>query len=403
MTSTATPQTRHHASETTSAPLSALQPRSRPLRATALDMRALTGIRIALAMWLVIHHTARWLLLDSGIDPDSFAVLRQGRTATCGFFILSGIVLTCRYHDRFSAQTPLRDVARFLRVRWSAVWPLGAVGALIAVPYELMEQRLGAAEFVAGLAINVALLQSWFPVGGGLHGMTLRFNGPTWTLSTLIALYAAFPFIMWMLSSITSRRGLVLLGLLPWCSVTVTAALLAGEPFATWMMHVSPFIRIADFLVGIAIGAWVVRYGAPSVRRASALQVGALILTAALIIVEATMPIALELKFGALSIIPMSVLMLSLTRSDGPLGALFSSGMLVSAGTLAFAVSMVHSPILGMGWHLGLVRPDRPWGVGIVLGVSLLVAYAVHRWIEVPMRSRLRGSVVSMRDTARAR
>lgn len=394
MTPTATP------TRTRAMPAAPTLPgRAAPAPQRRVDLSALHGLRIVLTMWLVVHHATRWLLRDSGIDPDTVALLRQGQGATTGFFVLSGVVLTWRWWERLSNEPTIPRAADFLRRRWAAVWPLGAVGALFAVPYEIVEHRLAPGEFVVGFVANLALVQSWLPVGGGIHGMSLRFDGPTWTLSTLLALYAAFPAIVWLVDRrVRTRRGLVILGTLPWIAIVATAFAMRGEPNAVWMLHVSPLTRIADFLAGVTIGTWLIRYGAPTRRLAICAQVAGVALVAGAIWLAVAADLAREVRFGALFIPPFAVLVYGLTVRAGVVGPLLATRPLQYAGKRAFALAMLHTPLLGLGWHAGLVSLDRPVGTALVLGTSIALALVVHRWIETPARSRLRSPRPALAD-----
>jgi len=391
MTPVATPtQLRHHA------PRPALPAAHGPVQAPPkrpVDLSALHGLRIVLTLWLVVHHTTRWLLRDTGIDPDTVTLLRQGPGATTGFFILSGVVLTWRWSERLAANPTIPQAADFLRRRWAAIWPLGAIAALIAVPYELVEDRLAPGEFVVGLVANMALVQSWLPVGGGIHGMSLRFNGPTWTLSTLLALYAAFPAIVWAIEArVRTKGGVVALAVVPWLLVVGTAVAMRGEANGVWLMHVSPVTRIADFLAGVAIGTWLVRYGAPARRGAIAGQLVGLVLIAFAVWSAVPWHLGREVRFGALFIPPFALLIACLTVRGGPVGGILGTRAAQVAGKRAFAIAMLHTPLLGLGWHAGLVRLDRPAGTALVLGSSVGMAMLVHRYVEMPARSRLRVS-----------
>ena len=382
--------TGHDAGPATPSAASVDTRRDAPAARRSYDLTALHGLRILLTTWLVVHHLVRWLLRDTGIDPDTVALLRQGQGATTGFFILSGVVLTTSWAARFRADPSLALAGTFLRRRWAAVWPLGAIGALVAVPYELVEDRLATGEFIVGLVANLALVQSWFPVGGGIHGMTLRFDGPTWTLSTLLVLYAMFPAIVLLVDRIRTKAGLVLLALVPWLLTYGTAWALVDEPKAVWMLHVHPMVRLADFLVGIAIGTWLIRHGAPRVGTARALQVVGLAGLVATVWCCAAFDLPREVRFGAMFIPAFAVLVSGLTVHAGVIGAVLRTRPLQYAGKRAFAVAMLHTPIMGLAWHAGILRLDQPLGIAAVLATSALLAATVHRWIEMPLRTKLR-------------
>lgn len=353
---------------------------------------ALTGVRVVLAAWIVAHHLIRWLCEGTPLTVGQFGILRQGQAATSGFFVLGGIGLYWAYGERLVHDATLASWGRYLRRRWAAVWPVGVLGALLAVPFELGADIVEGAEFVGMFVMNALLLQAWLPIGGGPHGVSLRFDGPTWTLSMLLFWYATFPVVAVLVHRrLRTRLGLLALGVLPWLAVVAMAVAFADEALGFWFLHVHPFARGADLLAGVAIGAWIVRHGRPSAAAGWLLQPLAVAAVVGSAIAGSRTDLPGAWLFGAWYIPCMALLAIALTAEGGPLVRLFAWRALERPGRVAFAMLMLHVPFISLGWQHGLVHPDRPVAVALLLVGCLAISWIVHLRIERPLVRRLAG------------
>lgn len=348
-------------------------------------IEALTGIRAIFVVWLVAHHLIRRLSMGSDLVADDYGILRQGMAATTGFLVLAGILLAWSWGVRLGTEPGIEPSLRFIRRRWVMVWPLAALGVVLSIPFEMREGLMGAREFVAGLALNLGMLQAWIPVGGEEHGVSLRFNAPTWTISVLVACYAAFPLVaIWVHRGLRTTRALITAAVAAWIAVVVLTIGYAWEPHGQWLVHVHPMVRGVDVLVGVLLGTMVVRRGRPGRQAGWLLQVAGI--AAVLAAAGFAAWLGSPWKFyGALYIPPLALLCVSLTAHDGPMTRLCAAAPMVWAGRRAYALAMVHVPVLGIAWQSGLVDPARPWSTALALLACCVVAEAAHRWVEVPV------------------
>ena len=89
------------------------------------EIKALTGLRIVAALWVVLFHFRP--LLHQASPPLSEAlapVLDCGAQGVDLFFILSGFVLTWNYLDRMGPTWSFRETLHFLWLRLARVWPV---------------------------------------------------------------------------------------------------------------------------------------------------------------------------------------------------------------------------------------------------------------------------------------
>lgn len=346
-----------------------------------------------LAAWIICHHLIRWLARGNELVASDFGVLRQGQAATSGFFVLGGLGLYWAYGEKLAVRATLESWGSYLRRRWAAVAPLGLLGAMIAIPYEIEANIMNGRELVGAFVANALLLQAWIPTGGGEHGVSLRFDGPTWTLSALLLAYAVFPVAaLFIHRRIGTRLGLLAFAFIPYALVVGATFAFHGQPGAVYLLHVHPVVRLMDVLVGVAIGAWLVRYGRPGRRAGWALQVAAVVAVVGSAWLAVRTDLGRETYFGAWYVPCMALLAIALSAEGGPLVRLFAWKPLERPGRVAFAMLMLHVPFISWGWYHGLVSPDRPWVVAALLATCLAISWVVHLKVERPLVRRIAGS-----------
>src|SRR3712207_3565819 len=107
------------------------------------EIRALTGLRLVAALWVVAHHY--WLLAPDrpwlhDLEPAR-PLLQTGWLGVDLFFVLSGFVLTHTYVAVLGRRPGLRPAASFYWARLSRIWPTWLV-VLAAVTAGRSVERL---------------------------------------------------------------------------------------------------------------------------------------------------------------------------------------------------------------------------------------------------------------------
>lgn len=108
------------------------------------EIKALTGLRIVAAVWVVLFHF-RPILYEAAPDfTETFApVLDCGAQGVDLFFILSGFVLTWNYLDRMGPGWSTRATLHFLWLRLSRVWPVYLVTLHLAALWVIFTLNVG--------------------------------------------------------------------------------------------------------------------------------------------------------------------------------------------------------------------------------------------------------------------
>jgi peptidoglycan/LPS O-acetylase OafA/YrhL len=187
----------------------------------------LTGMRIVLAMWVVVFHQ---IPSDSllgqymgHLPRPLFSLAATGYVAVGVFFVLSGFILALNYPvpDRWGRSQNIRfGIARLARV-----YPVYLLGILLVIPVKHLIHH-PVTEGIRGL-LQISLLQSWWPEAA------LTWNKPGWSLSNEAFFYLSFPaagVLLWRISRL--RTLLLTIGLLWLSAMTVPALALLGHVHA---------------------------------------------------------------------------------------------------------------------------------------------------------------------------
>ena len=213
-----------------------------------LHLRSLTGLRFVAAFTVFFSHIQHVTFPESRNLP-------VGGPAVSFFFVLSGFILTYVYHNRLT----WRGVPRFFATRIARLWPLHLVCLGIALLFlaspPATDPSQGNSWF--SLGAQTLMLQSWLPI----HNWYMDFNSVSWSISTEMFFYFAFPVLL----LAGSRRyfgwkvGLSLA--LAFACLFATRYLLNSDAQPAWFTGngigvAFPLTRLFEFVVGMATCLW---------------------------------------------------------------------------------------------------------------------------------------------------
>jgi peptidoglycan/LPS O-acetylase OafA/YrhL len=339
------------------------------------ESRALTGLRGAAAMLVMLHHFYLKLALHEHL-PFLQHLLRRGYLGVDLFFVLSGFVLSMVYGSWFARPdraTP-EDYLRFLVRRVARLWPLYAAVLVVLIGLEVGDAAAGVSPRL--LAGNLLMVQAW--------GWSREINPPAWSISTEFMVYLAFPLLAWV--GLARRWGMAL------CLLGAALALAACLRFAPPLgpgrrglldlyMNYSllpPLRCLAGFLIGMATWRAI---QSDAVRRVASLPW----------LAPAAIAGAVAFLLGRVNDLAVLALMPAIVAGlhvgDGPVQRAFGTGALHGLGVLSYAVYLVHVTMLeAFPFRLG----PLPVMLLAYCAAVLAVAWAAHRLVEVPGRTALR-------------
>lgn len=368
------------------------------------EIKALTGLRLFAAVWVVLFHFRP--LLGQALPDTSIAlapVLNSGAQGVDLFFILSGFVLAWNYLDRMGPSWSTRDTLHFLWMRLARVWPVYLVTLHLAALWIVFTLNVGhvPAENADTLTATsyirqLFLVQLWFqPYFDGSS-----WDGPAWSISAEWLAYLAFGFlavVIFRLARATRARSLLLLAFAT--TVPPVMFLLASGQFYTpwsWLPRI-----LLQFTAG-AIACAAVRRLDPSDRTRTLAGVGALVVVAMIIGTLYWLdahPIPGVIDSGGVVDLLFVPLVVMLAIGAGTLPRLLSHRVLMYGGQISFSLYMVHE-LVHTGWSwaaqqfvLTLDGPAGRWWLTAIFAFTLACSALLYHVVEEPARHWMRRMV----------
>jgi len=378
------------------------------------DIKALTGLRIVAAVWVVLFHF-RPLLRDAapGFRDALSPVLNCGAQGVDLFFILSGFVLTWNYLDRMGWSWSTRSTLHFLWLRLARVWPVYLVTLHLAALWVIFTLHVGhvpsqdIGRFTAiSYVRQVLLVQLWFQP----FFDDSSWDGPAWSISAEWLAYLLFGLlvlVIFRMARTTRARNLM------WLAVTaslppVVSLLLTGQFYTPWSWL--PRI-VMQFTAGALVAAAVSRLQPTDRGRRAAGYVSALLLAAVvgLLYLFDAHPLHGVTDTSGLVDVLFIPFVMTLAIGTGSLPALLSTRLMVYGGQISFCVYMVHE-LVHTAWlwtaeqfQLTLHATVGKLIVGGLLMIIIVASMVLFHIVEEPARRWMRGMVGVSGQNADAR
>lgn len=369
------------------------------------EIKALSGLRIVAAVWVVLFHFRP--LLHEASPPLSEAlapILDCGAQGVDLFFILSGFVLTWNYLERMGPAWSARATLHFLWLRLARVWPVYLVTMHLAVAWIIFTLNVG--DFPSPGAATLTgpnylrqlfLVQLWVVP----FFDNSSWDGPAWSISAEWLAYLLFGLLVIVLFRVArASRARALL----WLAFAATLPPLlflaaTGEFYTPWSWL--PRI-VLQFTAGALACAAVRKLNLTDRGRALAgvLSVVLLGLIVGLVYWFDAHPIpTIRDDFGLVDIFFMP-LVVALSVGTGTLPALLSTRVLVYGGKVSFSLYMVHELVhQSWNWAAAQYRIDMSpsWGTKFVVLALLAGSFAgavlLFHYVEEPARHWMRRMV----------
>jgi len=220
-------------------------------------LEQLDGFRFLVAFWLIIAHN-----FDPAVSPvgglyERFCMRRY--VAVSFFIVLSGFVSHYAYGNRdLSSRETLR---KFYIGRVGSILACYFVTMILATALRIAAGHYSTSYCIQGLILSLFLLQTWIP------RYAYFGNTPAWTMSTLVAHWAAYPFLQPRLKLLSDRRLVISTIVLPFVALIPPVVFLwagsSDDLSATrrqwYALYTHPVFRFADFAYGSLLAELFVR------------------------------------------------------------------------------------------------------------------------------------------------
>jgi peptidoglycan/LPS O-acetylase OafA/YrhL len=351
----------------------------------------LTSLRFFAAIVVVAFHYSPDRL---SLLPGFFhSWLETGYEAVTFFFILSGFILAYVYADADLARRG--SLRAFFAARVGRLSPAYYVALLIALPFYLAEARSEGDLPLGELALHIALvltaLQAWWP------DAAVVWNPPAWSMSVEWFFYLVFPL------ALAIGRRLPSTLLLP-ASLILVAAVAAfrlwelGPPAdddpEEWanLAAFFPLLHLPQFLFGMALGRIYCLGPKPSAQLAAGMFAAGMIGLMALFLDLDDLPG--HVRSNAVLVIFFGLLIYGASTGGHFAYRALSPAPLVFLGNASYSIYALHEPIK-MWWETyapGIFGASRSTWIDFPLytGLVILLAALCYRYVETPLRRRIR-------------
>lgn len=208
---------------------------------------SLTSLRFFAAFAILLHHSRDLVLPGDFLEGVPLAL------GVSFFFVLSGFILAYVYSGRMESV----GVYGFYTSRISRIWPVHILTMVVVVVlYPPSGLTQGAQHGWLVTLLNVFLLQSIVP----MPAYYFSFNGVSWSISSELFFYAAFPFL---LKGLSGNWHFKLLGLLLLGGLSVYLFDCYGSGYYSsgrltefsghGISYISPLCRIQEFFIGVLL------------------------------------------------------------------------------------------------------------------------------------------------------
>jgi peptidoglycan/LPS O-acetylase OafA/YrhL len=372
------------------------------------EIKALTGLRILAAVWVVLFHFRPML---SDISPDFrenlAPVLNCGAQGVDLFFILSGFVLTWNYLDRMGRSWSTRETLHFLWLRLARVWPVYLVTMHLAALLVILSLHVGHTPLPEASSLTaisyvrqVLLIQLWFePFFDGTS-----WDGPAWSISAEWLAYLLFgllALVIFRMKLATRARTLMWLAVV--ASLPPVVMLLASGHFYTpwsWLPRI-----VTQFAAGALACAAVRRLRLSDRGRHIAGYLSLLLLAAVVGVLYwfNAHPISGVVENDSSGVVDALFvpLVITLAVGLGSLPRLLSTRVMVYGGQISFCLYMVHELVhTSWGWavdnfNLTPWESDSPWKWNVLglFAIALALSSLLYHVVEEPARRWMRRMV----------
>jgi peptidoglycan/LPS O-acetylase OafA/YrhL len=380
------------------------------VRRSRSEIRALTGLRIVAAMWVVLFHFEGQLIPYVEQVPGAHAVLGAGWIGVELFFVLSGFVIARSYLDECGRRWSTAGAARFVANRFARVWPAWMAVTVVACAWLVVCPRLGLnPNIVSGhpplelttLLRQVTMTQMW----GESSLIDVSYVAPGWSISAEWLAYLAFPLLALAMRSFLRAPAAVNLVL---ASAAMSPLAVTSFLHGTDDIEMNWVLRIAcSFVAGILASCAVadLEDTERGKRWGQRLTAAGLVATV-VVLLWANWRHGQDLaaggevgKYAAVAVLCWPVLIAGLALTDGGPARFLSRDAMVYGGRISYCLYLVHWVVRDVGMSVlgqdpvapgrGAYTPGGALVVPVLIVVCLVLAAGLYHGVEEPARRRL--------------
>lgn len=342
--------------------------------ATKTKLEALTGVRFAAALLVVLFHFGS--NLTAQLPPFLSSIVQHGYVAVSFFFVLSGFVLIYSYVKPDGTSRAFNG--SFWWARFARIYPLYLVALLLAVPPYLAKGEFESwSEAAVSIVSSVFMVQAWHPA------IADQVNGPGWSLSAEAFFYLTFPFLLPVVTRLHPAWIYPVILLLGVLAVIPVALMNASGQYPYQLMAMNPALHLPQFIIGM-LGGWLFLQGGLAFQRlVKLLWIPALVIV---LMVLGVMKMPYSVLNNGLLAVPFVVLLAALAGASKL--NYRTPKQLVLLGEASYALYILQLPVAS--WFKFVTRSGAGQfslaQLAVYLFVLIGLSIASFLYFEVPMR-----------------
>jgi peptidoglycan/LPS O-acetylase OafA/YrhL len=386
---------------------------------------ALTGLRYVAALSVFLTHTGS-VIPSEVVQKYTHPLYALGMPL---FFVLSGFLMAYNYSASFGASYR-KTLKTFYVARLARLYPVYLVCLLLYFSFvgnffHDLRDRTG--DTVKSLAYVGTMTQSWvhIPVFTDTHAprtVAVSYMGPAWSVSVELFFYALFPFVILPLARFVTGPGRLFVG----CGVVFAGYLGLDAYLASqtppdlggfwhsrnrWLTYWCPYVRLGEFLIGVMVGQYFLRTADRPVSSRGWWVWAAAVAVSVASLVRLDYFVfdpnhgfrprngSVALMFAAWNVLyaPLiAVVIFYLAKVPSGVQRALGCRLMILLGEMSYCMYLLHP--LVQSWYYprsGGEGPMSRWYVvaynnAAMIAVMHFVCLGLYRYVEVPMRSRIR-------------
>lgn len=357
-------------------------------------INSLTSLRFFAAMLIVIGHGSQIPAFKS----FEFGLFNVGNSVSF-FYVLSGFILTYNYYS-------MTDYRSYLVARIARVWPLHLtmlIVVIFALNYDVRNLSV--------LLANALAIQSWFPYSNYFYS----YNAVSWSISTEISFYVAFPLFLWMLkNNIKSLITVALLFLL----VPLSLCVFTGIPVkpspdyisSSFWLYINPICRSVEFISGMVACNLFLKQKSSNSNGTSKEMILLIVMIISMFTTNHLWYLFKDGRYAAFfgwlatagSFVFIALFIHCTAKGSGLISKSLSAKWLVYLGEISFSMYMCHQVILNfINKYFSEESVLHSEAFYILYLTSVVVmSSALFHLVEVPARKAIRGMLSRRQVTA---
>ncbi len=361
----------------------------------------LTGLRFFAAFAIIICHFGNQALPNL---PKYLARLNVGFYNAVGlFFVLSGFILAHTYGRKDFQSKPTRN--RYFAARFARIYPVFLFALLIDLPVFIVNNRHAfEASTPFRLIQKALLLQTWIPTP---TEVSVRWNAPSWSLSTETFFYLAFPFLAPAIGRLSAKASMRwvsalvvgLTGTSLFYDLMVAGRYPLGTPVGEALEKAfinAPYLRLIEFAVGILAYRIYSEIQSGAMRFSRKAWIAALSILASVYVFVSIVGGELLISQGPSTLFFAAIIVWLCTEASR-IRTVLENPRVVLLGESSYSLYLIHFPIFYTAFQVArkvgplqsLVTNQPLLVVSLLAALSVALSVVCFTGLERPMRKRI--------------